>query len=89
FQYPLQADALASSSRNKSKIEVPLYYIRVDDMFTELRLTRYYRSDWQGIATSFFQSSVHTYTLDCRTVGADNVQSVFEAIRSMARGQNE
>lgn len=55
-----------------------------------LSLSRYYRSDWQGIASTLVNNTdLHTYTFDCRTVGADNIQTAFEALRSMVRARDD
>lgn len=56
--------------------------IVIKTFFLDWRMKRYYRSDWQSMATGFFWDDIHTFTMDCRTVGEDRLEEAIEAFRS-------
>ncbi len=65
-------------------------YIRIEVIgHPELRLTRYYKSDWQGIASGFIAAAhaAQIYTLDCRTVSGD-IDNTLEALFELSTNEN-
>jgi len=55
-------------------------YISIDGISGDVKLHRYYKSDWDGYLVQTFNSLVHTALLDCRHK-TDRVDEVFQLLR--------
>jgi len=59
-------------------------FIRINSYGSELRMRRYYKSDWQGIfvRNNFAQEGIYYFTLDCRH-SKDLIDEVYETISEL------
>lgn len=71
----------ASAQSTYSSYELSQDEIRFSDSGVQVYLSRYYKNDWQGIATFSQLLMHHTITLDCRHT-RDRIEEVVERMKS-------